>query len=464
MKPVLFTFVFLFTLPSLHSQTFWNDSVFVHQNGTQILDGNNNPVSLEGVNLGGWLLWEGWIWGGGYTQEKTIFNRMETIAGTPQANAFRDSVHQKFITRKDLELISQHCFNIVRIPFNHSILEDDSNPFIYKPEGWMLLDSVLKWCEDYDVYALLDLHSTPGGQSNSFTADPDLNNLWDLQINKDRTASLWKAIADRYKNRGIIAGYDLINEPNAPNDSDLVHLYDVIIDSIRTVDNNHMLFLEGNAFATDFSMFTSLPDNNMAFQFHFYTWLLFGPLGSHLMPYTNLSTALTVPIWCGEWGENNYPELDTTHLLLKDPLYNINGSAVWTWKKSKKDGQYPFYNGIDTTGNWQKSITWISNIFAPQPTVVEMQNGINEFLNNIEILNTEYNSTIDLYLGNCGEISIDDAVSYDFQVYPNPFADQFQIQFNKELSYVDIQLFDQTGQAIMQITSVQADHVMVKKK
>ena len=36
---------------------------FVHQSGTQLLDGAGQPLKLKGVNLGGWLLWEGWMWG-----------------------------------------------------------------------------------------------------------------------------------------------------------------------------------------------------------------------------------------------------------------------------------------------------------------------------------------------------------------------------------------------------------------
>src|SRR5687767_9729769 len=103
---------FLFLTGHNYSQAIWNDSVFVHRNGDEVLDGYNNSIRLEGVNLGGWLMWEGWIWGGGFTQEKTMFNRIENKIGTIQANAFRDSIYQKYITRKDIELISQHCFNI----------------------------------------------------------------------------------------------------------------------------------------------------------------------------------------------------------------------------------------------------------------------------------------------------------------------------------------------------------------
>ncbi len=98
---------------------------------------------MQGANLGGWLLWEGWIWGGGYTQEKTIYNKIQTKLGTAAADNFRDSVYHNFITREDIKKISEQCFNVVRIPFNHTILEDDATPFVYKQSGWDLLDTIL---------------------------------------------------------------------------------------------------------------------------------------------------------------------------------------------------------------------------------------------------------------------------------------------------------------------------------
>ena len=327
------------------AQANWNNSSFVHQNGKYILDGNNDTIQLNGVNLGGWLMWEGWIWGGNFTQEKTIYNDIESIVGTTEADDFREAVYDNYITEADIESISNQCHNVVRIPFNHTILEDDFNPYVYKQSGWDRLDSILSWCENHNVYAVLDLHSAPGGQSPLFTSDPDLFiNLWNGAINQERTRRLWKAIADRYKDRGIIAGYDLLNEPAAPNDSLLVDIYQGIIDSVRAVDTNHMLFIEGNNYAEDFSMFTAPLDNNMAYEFHFYTWFIFSGQQDSLMHFTTLSDTSGIPIWCGEWGENDYSKLDETKSYFDDPAFGISGSAFWTWKKVIKPGAYPYYN------------------------------------------------------------------------------------------------------------------------
>ena len=52
-----------------------------------------------------------------------------------------------------------------------------------------------------------------------------------------------------------IAGYNLLNEPADPQHSGLVNFYDRVHAAIRSVDPDHILFLDGNTYATDFSGF-----------------------------------------------------------------------------------------------------------------------------------------------------------------------------------------------------------------
>jgi endoglucanase len=424
--------IFLLTLigftHKLKAQAVWNNTSFVHRQGQQMVDGSGNIIKLNGVNLGGWLMWEGWIWGGGFTAEKDFNNKLQSIIGASATNAFRDSVHKKYITRADIQKISEECFNVVRIPFNHTLLEDDSNPYFYKPSGWAVLDSVLSWCEDYNVYAILDLHAAPGGQNTGFIADPDAVTLWESANNKDRTVQLWKAIATRYKERGIIAGYDLLNEPNVTTGSDLVDLYNVIIDSIRSVDTNHMLHIEGNDYSKDFSMFTSLPDENMCFHFHFYTWFFPNDIVNNLIPYTNLSNTFNVPIWCGEWGENDMAQLDSTLTLFNDPTYKLSGNAFWTWKKQWKLIAYPHYAGYFGSTLWDKTTTWIDNSASPIPTTSEVQQGIQEFLTNVNLSSCWFNTTLSDLLKVCNLNGINEQTD-DRQVLiaPNPFSQTLNI-------------------------------------
>lgn len=94
---------------------------------------------------------------------------------------------------------------------------------------------------------------------------------------QDRLVWLWTEIAAHYKDNPWIAGYNVLNEPADPHPSHagLINFYDRACDAIRSVDQNHALFLDGNTFATDFSKF---PDDvkkrwgeNVAYSIHDYS-------------------------------------------------------------------------------------------------------------------------------------------------------------------------------------------------
>ena len=114
----------------------------LHQQGTRIVDGHGNEVHLRGANLGGWLLWEGWIFGKGMlTSETTILNRLEKAVGGRQAEEFRSQVYENFVAEADIQKIAQAGFNCVRVPLHHRLFDGD--------RGWKLLDRMLGWCEKH---------------------------------------------------------------------------------------------------------------------------------------------------------------------------------------------------------------------------------------------------------------------------------------------------------------------------
>ncbi len=324
---------------------------FVSRDGQAIIDSTGKSIQLKGVNLGGWLLWEGWIWGGGFTKEGDIAKNLEVISGKNEYKAFQNDIYTKFIQESDIKAISNLGFNVVRIPFNQRIFDSTYCGAI----GWSILDSLLGWCKKYQVYAILDMHSAYGGQSNLFTADPIKPNLWKSESNKQATVNLRMKIASRYKDNSIIAGYDLLNEPSSVSGVDLIEMYDRIVKAIRMVDMNHLLILEGGNFSKEFDFFKKLPDTNMMFSFHIYTWFG-GEPKEKLIKFTNLRERLDVPVWCGEWGENNYEVIDKTLVAFALPENRFCGWCFWTWKKVPNT--YAALNAITVTNSWKDVITW----------------------------------------------------------------------------------------------------------
>ena len=443
-RKLLIVVGFLILANNIQAQAIWDNTSFVHRNGQEIHNGQNNAINLDGVNIGSWLMWEGLMWGGGLISEKDITNKMTSLVGPTAFNNFKDSVYKNYITRADIKKISQECYNVVRIPFNHNLLEDDTNPFVYKPQGWAILDSVLKWCEDYNVYAVLDMHAAPGGQATHFIADPDSIDLWNSPLNKTRTIQLWKAIANRYKNRGIIASYDLLNEPNIWWWPDLVSLYSSIIAEIRTVDSNHMIMLEGNNYAQDFSMYTSLPDPNMCFQFHYYTFFFSAP---NIPAWTALSNSLNVPIWCGEWGEDTLGGMQNKlTTILRNPANKISGQAFWTWKTVTVGFQNPHSLNVNNHPDWNNSMLW-ATYNTPTVTAVQMQNGINNFIVDMKLQNCVVDTGVFDMLNLCSVSGIPDVEALkSLNVYPNPFTTSINIAGKLENEYYE--LLNVTGQII----------------
>ena len=352
---------------------------FVHSQNQTIVDYSGKEIKLRGVNLGGWLMWEGWIWGAGFDSQTKMLKRLEEATDKRSLDWFKKNVYKSFVTESDIEAISDLGFNVIRVPINHAFLED--------PENWSILDNLIDWCKKYNVYIVLTLHSAPGGQANFFTADPDKILLWDSKENISQTLTLWKQISERYKEEKIIAGYDLINEPSA-EDSQVVDLYKALVAVLRNNGDKHMIVIEGNNFAKDFNIFQSPISKNQTYSFHMYTW--FGDDREKLLNrYTELSKKQNVPIWVGEFGENEYEMLESTVDMFENR--NLAGWAFWTWKRLPN--KYPALVEIESSGKWNIVANYIKSFFVlKKPTKQEMIEGMDYFLNTVRFENNRVNN------------------------------------------------------------------------
>ncbi|MGV3629736.1 MAG: glycoside hydrolase family 5 protein [Bacteroidota bacterium] len=385
MTKVVLLFLFSLCLSGLRAQT-----KILHRKDRAIIDSTGKEIHLRGVNLGGWLLWEEWIWGGGFHSESKMIKGLEKLAGKEETEKFRQDIYRNFITEDDIREIAAQQFNVVRIPFNHSIFEPDYAS--YKGVGWELLDQVLDWCEKYGVYAVLDLHAAPGGQSPYFISNPQKKNLWKVPLYQEQTVDLWKAIAARYQNRSVVAGYDLLNEPvPAGKPEKLQELYGKIIHAIRQVDQQHLVFLEGTKFAKKFDFFATLPDENMAFSFHLYTWFATEApnIPEKIIPFADLGLRLNVPVWCGEWGENKYEVIRKTFNTFESAPFS--GWCMWTWKKVET--KYPAVVPIAAPASWTKVIGHLQKPKKnPAPSQAEALQGMREFTEAVQMKNCRPNA------------------------------------------------------------------------
>lgn len=367
----------------------------VHQQGTNIVDGSGTPIKLRGFLLEGWLMWNGSLWGAGLTSETAITKKLEAVVGKRETEKFRQKIYDNYITEADIRMIAQFGFNTVRVPFNHRLLEDDDKPFVYKASGWKRLDRLLDWCRKHKVYVVLDLHSAPGGQSGVFVNDPDGSKFYESEHHIKRTVAIWKAIAARYKNRRIIAGYDLLNEPQIPlftPPQRLLDIYSRIIAAIRQVDRNHMIILSGAGFTSDdLNLFKKPLDANMALAFHTYNFLGTDIREAHHKQYTRVSNKLKVPIWNGEIGAHTAEWVKNVITMLEDPAFNVSGWIFWPWKSlSENSDRFRNLADIKQTPKWDAVRKWIADptgLFGKKPSRADALQGMQEFLEAMQVRN-----------------------------------------------------------------------------
>ncbi len=355
----------------------------LHREGTKIVDGKGKTVALKGVNLGGWLLWEAFEWGTSYLTmagETPMMTRLVELVGRSKAIQFRTDLYKRFIQEEDIKAIRDCGFNVVRVPINHLCLGARSGWFwdksIYTTEGWGLLDALLGWCEKYGVYAILDLHAAPAAQAPFWVPDYQLFEplLWDSPSGQEKTIDLWKKIAARYKDREIVAGYELLNELNTFWKHDvLIDFYRRAIAAIREIDPHHLILLEGDNASKDFSMFKCSLDENQAWAPHFY----FMSIQDQRSLIDSLK-AMDAPVVVTEFGGT------TDYKMVEDQVALFEETGVswvfWTWKATTETPEWDVCQ-IHHTPTWDKVINWLAGEwFAPKPSFREAVTGMAEFL------------------------------------------------------------------------------------
>ena len=308
---------------------------FVSARGTQLVDGNGRPVLLRGVGLGSWFLPEGYMWKMPAQADRP--RRMEQLildlVGRRRASEFWETYWDNFITEEDVKRIAAEGFNSLRLPLSARYLTgSDASSKLLEPR-MARIDALIEWCTRHRVYIILDLHGAPGGQTGTNIDDSpdDQPDLFRFPENEERTIEIWRALAERYKDEEIIAGYDLLNEPLPGWFSEYNHrvlpLYRRITAAIRSLDVRHMIILEGVHWATDWSIFEEPFDDNLMLQFHKY-WN--NPDRESIAEYLQAREKWNLPIFMGEGGENNTDWYSGAFRMFEDLDISWN---FWTWKK-----------------------------------------------------------------------------------------------------------------------------------
>ena len=345
--------------------------------GKRIVNTSNQEVIFKGINVGGWLLQEGYMikpsFSGGGTQwsiKKRLYDQGQSDAAV---EAFYQSWRDNFITKADIDYLASQGFNSVRLPLHYDLFLTaaqravrngvarnastynsyvsslttwyNNNQLFNDPnlEGFRLTDSLLKWCAANNMYVVLDLHAAPGAAGTDANISDALvgNDLWNKAIYQDITVRLWQRISARYINDDRIGFYDLINEPNNVPANQTIHaLFERLINAIRAQGDTHLLMVEGNGWGNQYNYlepFTFTNRTNLVYNAHRYgtstsTTTTNGDANqiNELGNINNFRNTHNVPVVVGETGENNSS-------WLRANIAAMNAAGVgwfhWTYKR-----------------------------------------------------------------------------------------------------------------------------------
>jgi len=278
--------------------------------GPDFLGGDGTPIRLRGVCLGGWMNMENFITG--YAANETLMRReLAAAIGSERAERFFERFLTQFFGEADAAFLADAGFNLVRIAVGYKHFEDDARPFEIKPDGFRHLDRVINTLADHGIYSIIDLHALPGSQNQHWHSDNPTHvpSFWVHRHFQDRVVHLWQGIAEHYRDNGWVAGYNLLNEPADETRQVVGPFYSRLVSAIREVDPGHIVFLDGNTYATEFDVFDERFDNAV------YTLHDYVPAGLGRSPSYSLEEAeqkflqrsayarsIDTPILVGEFG------------------------------------------------------------------------------------------------------------------------------------------------------------------
>lgn len=308
---------------------------FLGVDGKNIISESGQEIFLRGVCIGGWMNMEHFL--NGYPGSENGMRRAMIMAlGEEKAEFFFDKWMDLFFAEDDIRYLAECGVTVVRLPLNYRHFEKDLDPFNYAEKSFARLDRIINLCEKYGIYVILDLHSVQGWQNGDWHCDNSSRHalFWGHAQFQDRFVALWEELARRYKSRGVVAGYNLINEPvtNAENgrflpDSDYMPNWDILnkiykrtVDAIRIIDPNHIIFLEGDYFSLLFSKLDPPFTDNLVYSSHNYIPPTFadakypGTNGEIFWNYDKIldeflsseghqfASEYNTPLWVGEFG------------------------------------------------------------------------------------------------------------------------------------------------------------------
>ena len=392
--------------------TSLGQSKFVTRRGKELVSPDGKPLLLKGINLGNWLLPEGYMFKfKTASSPRMIQSVVNELIGEDEARRFWKAFRENYITKEDIRFIKQAGFNSVRVPFSYRLFVAEGDQQRLEGPGYVLLDQVVNWCKQEGLSVILDMHAAPGGQTGDNIDDSwGYPFLFENAESQELTVKIWRKIAARYSNEPTVIGYDLLNEPiahyfdTASLNPKLEPLYRKIVAGIREVDKNHLIFLGGAQWNGNFEVFGPPFDDKLAYTFHKY-WMTVNQ--EAIQPYLDFRDKHNVPVWMGESGENTDEWIASFRTLLEQ--HHI-GWYFWPYKKLDATSCVA---SINPPEDWAAILafangprTTFEEVRKNRPPKEKAQKALSDYLERIKFANCRINTGYLKALGLKADVSL----------------------------------------------------------
>lgn len=372
-------------------------SRFVTTRGKDLVTTDGKPLLLKGINLGNWLMPEGYMFKFKTANSPRLIQTLiNELVGEDEGRQFWKTYRENYITQEDIKFIKQSGFNSIRVPFNYRLFVTDTTPAKLEGEGYRHLDDVVAWCKKEGLYVILDMHAAPGGQTGDNIDDSwGYPFLFESIESQELAVNIWRKLAARYRSEPTVIGYDLLNEPIAHYFDGLVlnpklePLYRKIVAGIREVDKNHLIFLGGAQWNNNFKVFGPPFDDKLVYTFHKY-WMEVNQ--EAIQEYLDFRVKHNVPLWMGESGENTDEWISAYRTLLEG---NKIGWCFWPYKKLDATSCVA---SINKPADWDAIVafadgprTTFEDVRKHRPSKEKSRRALRDYLEQIKFANCRIN-------------------------------------------------------------------------
>lgn len=237
--------------------------------------------------------------------------------------------------RNHFHAVKKWGANIVRIPIHPGKFRK-----LGKEKYLQLLDEAVRWCEEYEMYVIIDWHSIGNLKTEKFESDDKMTNM-------KETLSFWDMISKHYADNSTVAFYEVFNEPARTYEGygkctwlQWKLMVEKIIDTIRANDKSTITLVAGFDWAYDLREAAANPvsRDNIAYVAH---------------PYPGKSEPPREPHWEEHFGflASRFP------IFVTETSFTLSGEHY-------VDADGSFRNGILKYLD-QKQISWCAWVFDP---------------------------------------------------------------------------------------------------